>query len=185
MTDKELLSSLVALEEKQRKETDDLRKRHTQERRDLLQSWADAKTGFKTGDTIRAKHRHDGGYDYLRIGRIEGHVPNGLAPKPEIWYTGTQLLPDLTVSSTSHTGVIIDDGGKEIEKLTQPPYTGFAVSSESGERKTPSYRDALTMVKRNAGNRESSKIYGILPSGERAELLDVPFVEIPKIPHQW
>ncbi len=48
MTDKELLSSLVALEEKQRKETDDLRKRHTQERRDLLQSWANAKTPFKT-----------------------------------------------------------------------------------------------------------------------------------------
>ena len=185
MTDKELLSSLVELEERQRNETDDLKRRHTKERKDLLQSWADAKTSFKTGDVIRSKHRHDDRHDYLRIERIEGHVPSGLVPKPEIWYVGTQLLPDLTTSSTSSKGVIIDDGGKEIEKLTQHPYTGFAVSSESGERKTPSYRDALAMVKRNAGNRESSKIYGILPSGERAELLDVPFVEIPKIPHHW
>lgn len=185
MTDKELVSSLAALEETQRKETDDLRKRHTQERKDLLQSWANAKTPFKTGDVIRSKRPHDGRYDYVRIENIEGHAPSEFASKPEIWYVGTQLLPDLTSSSTSSKGVIIDDGSKQVEKLTRPPYTGFAVSSESGEKGTPSYRDALAMVKKNARNRESSKVYGILPSGERAELLDVPFVEIPKIPHQW
>ena len=171
MTDKELISSIRALESRKNKEVEALEERFRNERKALIQSWADEKARFKVGDVIRTRHPHDNGYGYIRIESIEGHVADSVSPYPEIWYIGRNLFPDLVPANGK--GIISDDGSRDIEKVTEPPYTGFSVTSESGELMASSYKEALSVAQKNTTIEKSSIIYGILPSGNREEILKV------------
>ena len=178
MTTPVLLDKLKGIEARRDKDILSVKEKYDRQRKEVLGAWLSSHARFKIGDVISTPHSYDRGRDYIRIEEIEGFAADsaGTGVTPEIWYTGKQLLPDFTESTTRCRGIVIDQDGrrKDILKLDSPLYSSFTVSSASGEKTSGSYLEAIAFCRANSRKGEDSTVFGIDAAGGRTRILFVP-----------